>query len=218
MKHLLIIGARGFGREIYNSACESIGYGIDFDIKGFLDDKADALDGKDGYPPIISSVEDYQVQKDDVFACALGEVQYKEKYCKMILEKGGVFISLIHKDAYICKQNTTIGTGCLILAGARVHCDAQIGDFVTMQPYSIVGHDITVGDWCHINAHVVIGGTSKIAPRVTLHTTSFVVPKSIIEEGATVGAGSVAMRRVKAGQTVFGVPAKPVIVPQIGKK
>lgn len=54
MKNLLIIGARGFGREIYNLALESIGYGTEFTIKGFLDDKKEVLDGYDGYPSIIS--------------------------------------------------------------------------------------------------------------------------------------------------------------------
>ena len=56
MKNLLIIGSRGFGREIYNLALESICYGTEFTIKGFLDDKKEALDGYDGYPSIISSV------------------------------------------------------------------------------------------------------------------------------------------------------------------
>ena len=77
MKNLLIIGARGFGREIYNSALESIGYNDSFIVKGFLDDKVNALDGYDGYPPIVDSVEHYQLAKDDVFICALGEVFYK---------------------------------------------------------------------------------------------------------------------------------------------
>ena len=34
MKHLLIIGARGFGREVYNYAIDSVGYGEEFGIKG----------------------------------------------------------------------------------------------------------------------------------------------------------------------------------------
>ena len=45
MKHLLIIGARGFGREVYDLAMDCIEAGAEFDIKGFLDDKKDALDG-----------------------------------------------------------------------------------------------------------------------------------------------------------------------------
>ena len=214
MKQLVIIGARGFGREIYNSACESIGYESEFIIKGFLDDKKDALDGKNGYPSILSSVEDYQICEDDVFVCALGDVKYKEKYSKMILDKGGVFFTLIHESAYLSK-NVKIGKGCLVLAGARIHCDVTIGDFVTLQPYSIIGHDVMVGDWCHINAYADCGGASKIGNRVTLHTMCFVLPKSIVEDGSTVGAGSVAMVRVRAGQTVFGVPAKPILVPKI---
>ncbi len=36
MRNLLIIGAGGFGREVYNSALESIGYGKDFIVKGFF--------------------------------------------------------------------------------------------------------------------------------------------------------------------------------------
>ena len=99
MKHLLIIGARGWGRAIYNFALESIGYGTEFDVKGYLDDKSDALDGFEGYPPIIGSVETYQIQEDDVFICALGVVKYKIKYSKLIMDKGGEFITLIHKTA-----------------------------------------------------------------------------------------------------------------------
>lgn len=212
MKQLVIIGARGFGREIYNSACESIGYGTEFVIKGFLDDKKDLLDDKEGYPPIISSVEDYQIQNDDVFVCALGDVHYKEHYTNIILAKGGVFIPLIHKTAYISK-NVKYGKGCIFLAGSRVHCDVVLGDYVTLQPYCVVGHDVTIGSWTIVNALVDCGGYSHIGNRVTLNTTSFVIPKAIVEDGAVVGAGSVTMRKVKAGQTVFGVPAKPVLTP-----
>ena len=58
---------------------------------------------------------------------------------------------------------------------------------------------------------------SKIGECVTLHTTSFVIPGGIVGDNATVGAGSVTMRKVKAGTTVFGIPAKPVVIPQIKK-
>ena len=53
MKNLLIIGARGFGREIFNMAHDCNGFGSEFIIKGFLDDKKDALDNFNGYVPIM---------------------------------------------------------------------------------------------------------------------------------------------------------------------
>lgn len=217
MKQLVIIGARGFGREVFNAACESLGYGTEFTIKGFLDDKKDALDGYEGYPPILGTVEGYKIQVGDVFTCALGDVKFKEYYTNIILERGGEFITLIHHSAYLSK-NVKYGTGCIILAGARLQADSSIGNHVTLQPYSVLGHDVTIGDWTIVNAFADCGGYSRIGNRVTLNTTCFVIPKGVVEDGATVGAGSVTMRKVKAGTTVFGIPAKPTVVPQIVKK
>ena len=45
MKHLVIVGAGGFGREMFGMAREAVGFGSEFDIKGFLDAKPTALDG-----------------------------------------------------------------------------------------------------------------------------------------------------------------------------
>ena len=50
MKQLLIIGARGWGREVCDIAKACIAAGAEFLVKGFLDDKSDALDGYDNYP------------------------------------------------------------------------------------------------------------------------------------------------------------------------
>lgn len=216
MKNLIIIGARGFGREVYNFAIESIGYNSDFVIKGFLDDKSDALNGYSNYPVILDSVENYQIITNDVFICALGEVKYKKYYSEIILAKGGEFISLIHKDAYIA-MNSTIGKGCIICPTSRIHCDVRVGNFVTLQPFSVLGHDVTIGDWCHINDYTDCGGGTKIGNEVTLHTRSFILPKAIVEDRAMVGAGSIVLRLVKSGTTVFGAPAKPLPLPKSNK-
>ena len=50
MKNLIIIGARGFGREVYNLYLDCRRNDPELVCKGFLDDKADALDGYEGYP------------------------------------------------------------------------------------------------------------------------------------------------------------------------
>lgn len=209
MKHLLIIGARGFGREVYYSAIESIGFGTEFDVKGFLDDKADALEGYAGYPSIISSVENYEIQPDDVFICALGDVAWKRLYVQKILDKGGEFISLIHKSAQVC-QNAKIGVGCVICRLSIISCDVKIGNYTTVQPYVIIGHDTIVGDMCHINSNASVGGFVLIEEGSTLHTSAVLLPKAKVHANAIVGAGSVVLRSVKANTTVFGNPAVPV--------
>lgn len=207
MKHLLIIGARGFGREIYNLAINSVGYLEEFDIKGYLDDKSDALCGYEGYPSVLGSVENYSPKKDDVFICALGSVFYKKKYVNLILDKGGEFINLIHKNVAI-GSNTILGKGCIFSRNVNISCDITIGDFVTLQPYTEVGHDAVIGDYCHLNTYCFLGGYSRIGELVEMNTGSFLHPHKSICNNVVVGAGAYVFKNIKKeGITVVGNPA-----------
>ncbi len=206
MKQLLIIGARGYGREVYNIALESIGYGIDYIIKGFLDDNAEALNGYSGYPPVISSVENYEPGNDDVFVCALGDVVYKKKYADIIKKKKGVFINLVHRTANV-SRNTVLGKGCIIGYYANVSCDIKIGDFVTIQPFVEIGHDAVIGDYSHLNTYSFVGGYAVIGEYATVHTGAIVLPKMEVGKGATIGAGSIIIRKIPNETTTFSQPA-----------
>lgn len=207
MKHLLIIGARGWGREVYNMLPDCIGYGTEFVVKGFLDDKADALDGMPGYPPIIDSVENYEPQEDDVFTCALGDAHWKKHYTEIILDKGGKFINIIHKTASI-DRNTTHGIGCIICAHVGISCDIKVGSFVTMQTYTIVGHDGFIGNYCHLGTRAFMSGNSVLGEVTTIQTNSIILPHVKVGNDCMVGAGAVVIKEVKDGVTVYGNPAK----------
>ena len=140
MKHLLIIGARGYGRGLYDIVRDLPGFGVEFDVKGYLDDKTDALDGYTNYPPIIDSVENYVIQENDVFACALGDVHYKKHYIEIIKSKGGKFMTIIHPSSHI-GGNVHMGEGCIIGYMSQIDCDITIGNFVNIQTGVIVGHN-----------------------------------------------------------------------------
>lgn len=210
MKHLIIIGARGFGREVFYLAQHSKGYGEIFDIKGYLDDKNDALEGYAGYPPIINSVENYTVEEDDVFVCALGDVYCKKKYVSIIIEKSGEFISLIHESAYIL-PSARIGNGCLIFHNAQISADVEISDFVTIQPSVFLGHDAKIGKWSHLNTGSICNGFVEIGEMATIHTCAVIAPRKKIGHGCTVGACSFVTRSIKDGITVMGNPARKLI-------
>lgn len=206
MKNLLIIGARGFGREIFYLATQCPGYGIEYSIKGFLDDKVDALDDFEDYPPIVSSVEDYQVQENDVFICAVGEVAYKKKYVQMILDKGGEFITLIHPTANV-DISSKIGVGTIVLAYATLGAGSVIGDFVVIMETVVVSHDTKIGDYTRIDSNAVCVGGAVIKDEVTIHTSAVINHRIVVERGATIGAGSFVIRKVKENTTVYGNPA-----------
>lgn len=207
MKHLFIIGARGWGRETFALAKHCRGYGEEYDIKGFLDDKASALDGMAGYPPIIDSVEHYEPQTDDVFICAMGDAHWKRHYAEMMLAKGGHFISLIHRSAYV-GQNTRLGKGCIVCNEVSISCDIEVGDFVTFQRLVDVGHDCRIGHYAHLGTKSFMGGFAQLGEESTIQTSGIVLPHVIVGNHCLVGAGAVAIRKVKDGQTVYGNPAK----------
>lgn len=209
MKNLLIIGARGFGREVFDMVKDCRGYGHDFIIRGFLDDKKDALDGFDGYPPIISSLEDYLFSDEDIFFVAMGEPKWRRHYAELALEKKGKPVTLVHNTAHIGK-NTSIGEGCLVGVGARITVDCRIGNFVTIFYSCDIGHDVSIGDYSHIGAFGFLGGGSALGCGVTMHPRALLLPRKRIGDNAVVGAGSVCIRNVKAGDSVFGVPAKSI--------
>jgi len=207
MKNLIIIGARGFGREVYDLATQCSGFNIEYVIKGFLDDKADALNGFENYPAILSSVEDYKIQEDDVFVCALGTVKWKKYYAELIMAKGGSFINLIHPSTKL-NTNAVVGTGLLVFMYANISNDCIIEDFVTIQGYVGLGHDTKIRKWVHVSSYSFTGGFVVLEEESTLNTRATVLPHVIVRKGATVGAASLVIRNVKENTTVFGVPAK----------
>lgn len=209
MKKLLIIGARGWGREVFDIAVACIKAGANFEVKGFLDDKSDALDEYDNYPPIIGPVENYEIQQDDVFICALGDVGFKKKYAQIILDKGGKFISLIHPTTII-GNNARIGEGCIVGPYANISSDTVIGDFVTFSIKAGMGHDSIIGDYSHIGGMCCISGFVTIGGAVTMHPGCIIVPHRKIGDNAIVGTGSVVLANVRANTTVFGNPAKKI--------
>jgi sugar O-acyltransferase (sialic acid O-acetyltransferase NeuD family) len=214
MKNLLIIGARGYGRTTFDIARLMSSYGREFVVKGFLDDRKDALDNYQDYPPIITSVEDYRICPNDVFICALGDVGYKKKYASIILEHGGEFMNIIHPNAKI-GMNVKMGVGCIIGNNSYIDCDTEIGNFVSIQVNAVIGHDTKLGDWSMIDCFAFTGGFSVIEESVTLHTSSIVIPGKHIGNNAIINAGSVVIRDVKPYATVMGNPAKELIIPKI---
>ncbi len=209
MKNLIIIGARGYGREVYNLAIQCPGYNTEYEIKGFLDDDFEALNGFEGYPKIISSVEEYEIKENDVFVCALGSIKWKKHYVEIILLKGGVFINLIHPSSIIL-TNVKYGVGIIVFMYSNISNDCTLGDFVTIQGFVAIGHDSKIGSWCHLNAYSFMGGYAVLDEQVCLNTRATILPNLKIGKNAIVGAGSVVIKNVKDNITVFGNPAKKI--------
>lgn len=209
MKNLIIIGAGGMGRTVYSNALESVGYGTEFVVKGFIDDNLKALDGFPNYPPVIDTIRDYQPQEDDLFVSAMGGASRKP-CMEEIIRRGGEFLSLIHQTARLL-TNVKLGKGNFIGAYTVIGNDAVVGDYNMIQSYTIIGHDAKVGNYNRIDTHVTCVGGVVIEDDVNIHTSAVISHNVVVETGARVGALSFVIKKVKAGTTVMGNPAKKLI-------
>lgn len=209
MKHLVIIGAGGYGREMFGAVMGAVGFGVDFDVKGFLDARADALDGFKGYPPIIGTPEGYAPQADDVFITALGSIASRRKCAEQLERRGAKFISIIHKTATL-GPNVEVGAGSFIAPNVTLTADIRVGRHAAVFHNSSVGHDAVLGDFSHVYAQCAIGGAVHLGAGAVVYPGAVVVPRRTIGDDAVVGAGSTVILNVPAGVTVFGSPAKEV--------
>lgn len=207
MKNLLIIGASGFGRHIYDIAMNSIGYGTEFNIKGFLDFNVEALKDNPFYPQVISSEDDYEIQENDVFVCALGNVEIKKKCTNKMIKRGGEFITIIHNTA-ILSPTCSIGNGSIIGPNSNIGSGVVIGDHVLIQADVFLGHDAKIGDFCRLDMKSVCVGGVKICNMVVIHTSAVISHNVIVNNNSTVGACSFVINEVKEKNSVFGVPAR----------
>jgi len=205
----VIIGAGAYGREAFTLGKQSHGYGSEFTIKGYLDSKLDALDRYKDYPPVLSTVEDYHILEDDVFICAIGGIKQRKKTVNQILDKGGEFINLIHKSAYI-GDAVNFGKGIFMGYDTVISNNTQINDYVLINSRALIGHDCTIGKFSLIGVSAFVAGNVNIGDDATIHPKTSIMKGISIGNSATVGLGSVVVKNVPSESTVFGNPAKRI--------
>jgi len=213
MKHLIILGTGAFARELYWLAQESIGFGTEWDIKGYLDGAVpmDETEYKKLPLPVLGIYDSYEIKKDDVFTCGVGSPNIRKDFIEKIEKKNGVFINIIHKTANI-HGNVKLGKGIIICPFVFVQNYATIDDYVLLNNTSGVGHDVHIGKYSCLMAYVELCGFVEVGQEVYFGSGARVLPKGKIGNNVFVGAGSVVLKGVKTGKKVFGNPARVIDV------
>lgn len=207
-RKLWIIGAGGFGREVFSMTQSARGADVEWRVAGFLNDIKDSLDGFDGFPAIGGGT-DYVPESGDVFICAIGDVKGRRMVCETFIARRAEFTNLISEGAMISGA-AKLGHGIIVEAFTGIAANADVGDFTTVLGHSTIGHDVNVGRFCQISPYCDIHGWVQIGDSCLIGSHAVILTKVKIGDGATVGAGSVVISDVPAGATVFGVPAKRI--------
>lgn len=206
MKDIIIIGAAGFGREILKYIEDINAKNPTWNIKGFLDDNLNALDGVECDYRIIGTIKDYKPKENEELALALAFPEVKKKVVEKLLSKNAKFATLIHPLANINKYSH-IGIGSVVSPYSNISTNATVGDFVTVLS-SGIAHDASVGDYSTLSGRCALNGHVQVGQMVYMGCGVLVAPSKKIGDNATVGMGSVVISNVKSNTKVFGNPAK----------
>ena len=208
MYDIIIVGAGGFGREVYLWTKDSFP-DDQYKIKGFLDDNPRILDNYDMDVGIIGDLNSYEIKNQDRFLFAIGDIDVKKRLVARLMKKGAKFLTLIHPTA-IVTNTAKIGQGVIICPFVTVGDHAQLDDFVILNVYSSCGHDSKIGKYCILSPYAAVTGFSILEDEVFLGTHSTVIPGKKVGYRSKVSANSVVMRDVPSNKIVFGVPGKPI--------
>jgi len=206
MKKLFIVGAGGFGREVYAWIKHHPDFNKSWTWGGFLDDNQEALT-KFGRFAQVTSLKNHRVSDSNVYICGLGLPLVKSELLAPLLDQNAEFITFIHPSV-IMGERVKIGKGVVICPGVSISVDITIGDFSMVGPNTTIGHDGTLGAWCTLCAQCDITGRVSLGDKVFLGSRVSIIPGKKIGNKSILGAGAVVISDVPEGVTVVGNPAR----------
>ena len=137
MKNLVIIAAGGCGREVLQWAKDINEKNPHWNIKGFLDDNPEALNGLKCDMSMLGTIDEYIVQPDDEFVCCIGNSNVRKMVVEKLKEKGAVFTTMVHPKAVIA-DSCTLGEGVIIYPFALISDKSARGNGLAVPKRSAI--------------------------------------------------------------------------------
>ena len=207
MKEVYIINAGGFGRTVASLAESDGAFGVEWTIKGMLDNRKLPSFTSESRYSVVGCPMTHVYKPGQIIICALGEPVLREQFSRPLDAQSADFINLtpdLHRA-----QGVTIAGGGIFERNTVIGADSHLGRFVLMHSFSVVGHNVRVGDFTTIGSFVFVGGGAEIGSHVTIFPHASILPGVKVGRGARIGAGSVVIRDVAENTTVMGNPARP---------
>lgn len=203
MRILAILGASGHGKVVADAA---ICAGWDQII--FFDDAWPKTQSICGWPVVGNTMDlMHRSYHFDSVSIAIGNNAIRFKKAEQLKQAGIILETIIHPAAIVSRY-TTVGSGCVIFAGAILNPDCILGDNCIINTNATIEHDCVLGKCIHVSPNASLGGQVCIGDSSWIGLGACVKQQIKIGKQVTVGAGAAVVRDVPDYATVVGVPAR----------
>ena len=205
-RRLLIVGAGGFGRELESWLDSVPDSARDWRIHGYLDDNAAALHGFPTDYEVVGGLDSFEFRSSDLAILAIGVPEMKRKIVAQ-LEGKVDFLTFLGPGTRVGKH-VRLGRGTVVGVNCVLTTNIESGDFVTINSFTAIGHDVRIGAYASFMGNVMVNGGCSVGEAAYIGSSASLIPRRRVGEDAVVGAGAVVFRHVAPGTTVLGNPAK----------
>ncbi len=138
---------------------------------------------------------------------AIGDPFIRRQKQELLLAHQFKLITAMH-DQSTCAEQSDIGIGSSIMAGAVVNPYAIIGRGCIINTSASVDHDCVVEDYVNLGPGCRLAGGVKIGELSNLGIGALVIPNKTIGRGCVIGAGSVVISDIPDNSVAVGIPAR----------
>ena len=156
MKKLLILGAGGYGKTVFDVA-QQLGC---YEKIAFLDDMKSGSN-------VLGRCEEYAMFADEQTEVypAFGNNEIRMNWLERLEEEGIAIPTLIHPRAYV-SPTASVGTGSVVLPMAVVNTGVRVGNGCIVNIGVLIDHDTVVEDGVHLSPGAVVKAENRIPEKM----------------------------------------------------
>ncbi len=212
MSGLLIAGAGGHGRVVADVA-EATG---NWSQIAFVDDALAGRGQIDDWP-VLGGLADAARYRDDYpeILVAIGDNRARLDWLRRYAAEQLSIATLVHPSAVVSPR-ATLGAGTVVFPNAVINIGARLGGGCIVNTAAVIEHDCQIGAAVHVSPGASLAGQVVVGDYSWIGAGAAVRQQTLIGAVVVVGAGAAVVSNIIDGQTVVGVPARPLVRGNLG--